>query len=86
MLIQYEADESIYNYMGLTPWQCLNVNIELIETSKKFLREFKKYKSMKSLKSNKTLKSHRTYKSYRSFKTSKSRIEFQKEYNENLLI
>ena len=68
--------------MGLTPWQCLNVNIELIETSKKFLREFKKYKSMKSLKSSKTLKSRKTFKSYKSLKTSKSRIEFHSEKNE----
>ena len=82
MLIQYGADESIYNNMGLTPWQCLNVNIDLIEANKKFLREFKKYRSMKSLKSSKTLKSRKTFKSYKSLRTSKSRIEFHSEKNE----
>ena len=65
--------------MGLTPWQCLNVNIDLIEANIKFLREFKKYRSMKSLKSSKTLKSRKTFKSYKSLRTSKSRIEFHSE-------
>ncbi len=88
-LIKHGANESIYNNVGLSPWQCLNSNLELYEENKNFLREYKRYKSMKSLKSNRSIKSksYKSYRSYRSFKTyksSRSKIEFQLENNENL--
>ena len=88
-LIKHGANESIFNNIGLSPWQCLNSNSEFYEVKKNFLREYKKYKTMRSLKSNRSVKSksYKSYRSYRSFKTYKSersKLEFQLENDENL--